>query len=103
MKSKSPVLFSTLFLISVFLISGCAKNSFDSTAPKQSLLVGAILPLTGPSAIWGESVRNGMELALENHPEIKVVFEDSKGTAVDGISAYRALETKKPDVFVSSL
>ncbi len=103
MKSKSPVLFSTLFLISVFLISGCAKNSFDSTAPKQSLLVGAILPLTGPSAIWGESVRNGMELALENHPEIKVVFEDSKGTAVDGISAYHALESRKPNVFVSSL
>ncbi len=65
--------------------------------------VGAILPLTGAASLWGETVKNGMELALENKTGIKVLYEDSKSTAVDGISAYNLLQTKKVDLTVSEL
>jgi branched-chain amino acid transport system substrate-binding protein len=65
--------------------------------------VGAILPLTGAASLWGETVKNGMELALENKTGIKVLYEDSKSTAVDGISAYNLLQTKRVDLTVSEL
>jgi branched-chain amino acid transport system substrate-binding protein len=73
-------------------------------APKgDEFTVGAILPLTGAASLWGETVKNGMELALDNKTGIKVLYEDSKSTAVDGISAYNLLQTKKVDLTVSEL
>ena len=59
--------------------------------------------MSGPSAIWGQSVQNGMNLALEDHPELAVTYEDSKGTAADGVTAYQKLKLQQPDVFVSAL
>lgn len=65
--------------------------------------IGAVLALSGPSAIWGESVKNGMTLALLDHPNLIVTYEDSKGNAVDGVSAYQKLKLEEVDVFISAL
>jgi len=70
-------------------------------ASNNSFTVGAVLPLTGPAALWGETVKNGMELALEQKTGIKVLYEDSKSTAADGISAYNLLQNNGVDLTVS--
>jgi branched-chain amino acid transport system substrate-binding protein len=72
-------------------------------APKHQFTIGAVLPLSGAASIWGENVKNGMELALQNHPEIKVLYEDSKGTPADGVTAFRLLKEKNVDVELSIL
>lgn len=48
-------LFSALSMLLV--IAGCAGD--------HTIDFGAVLPLTGPAAIYGESVRKGLELAFE--------------------------------------
>ncbi|KKP79943.1 MAG: hypothetical protein A2271_02755 [Candidatus Moranbacteria bacterium RIFOXYA12_FULL_35_19] len=90
----------------VVLIIGFAwyfQKNQKQVVDNESIKIGAILALSGPSAIWGESVRNGMNLAFEDHPELSVIYEDSKGTAADGITAYQNLKLKDPDIFVSAL
>ncbi|MFA6064410.1 MAG: ABC transporter substrate-binding protein [archaeon] len=94
------VVISLLFLA----ISPNATGNFGVTASnEENIKIGAVLALSGPSTIWGESVRNGMELALLDHPNLTVDYEDSKGTAADGISAYQKLKLEEPDIYVSAL
>ncbi len=92
-------------LIIVVVIVTIVRSDAAKVAPSESgsITVGAVLPLTGPAALWGETVKNGMELALENKTGIKVFYEDSKSTAADGISAYNLLQNKKVDLTVSEL
>ncbi|MFA6269078.1 MAG: ABC transporter substrate-binding protein [archaeon] len=89
----------------LFLVILPEKNaSFIATQnTNEEIKIGAILALSGPSAIWGESVRNGMELALIDHPNLKVIYEDSKGTAADGISAYQKVKLENPDIYLTAL
>lgn len=70
---------------------------------KNTVTVGAVLALTGPSAIWGETVKNGMELALADKPDIKMLYEDSQSTPTGGLSAYNLLQDKSVDFTISEL
>jgi branched-chain amino acid transport system substrate-binding protein len=85
--------------IGVFIWAGGRNNVQLQT--NEPIKIGAILPLTGPAALWGETVKNGMELALEQKVGIKILYEDSKSTAVDGISAYNLLQSKGVNLTVS--
>src|SRR5438552_3515115 len=41
--------------------------------------VGVILPLTGATAVWGEGIKRGIELANAEHPNaFKFIYEDEK-------------------------
>ncbi|MSR71117.1 MAG: amino acid ABC transporter substrate-binding protein [Candidatus Taylorbacteria bacterium] len=93
----------TFFTVIVIAIVILIVSTLGKTANKKDgdFTVGAVLPLTGPAALWGETVKNGMELALEGKTGIKVLYEDSKSTAVDGISAYNLLQNKRVDLVVS--
>ena len=65
-------------------------------APKEKLKIGAIIPLSGPSSIWGESLQQGMTMALEDLQNkgisIDVIYEDSKGDGKEGLTAYNKLK-----------
>lgn len=68
---------------------------------QKGVKVGAILPLTGNVGIFGEWIKNGIELGLDDinskYPElkdkIKIVFEDSQNNPKLGISALNKLLT----------
>jgi branched-chain amino acid transport system substrate-binding protein len=94
-------------IVIIIVIAGIwylgTKPKAVTVADKGTFTVGAVLPMTGPAALWGETVQNGMELALEKKTGIKVLYEDSKSTAADGISAYNLLQDKKVDLTVSEL
>lgn len=63
--------------------------------------IGAIDPLTGPFAAYGEPVRDGMLLAVEeinknggiNGREAKLLLEDDSGDAKASVSAFTKLAT----------
>lgn len=87
---------SLILLLSFFCwaFSGCAKKP-------EVYKIGAILPLTGKAAIYGQWIQQGMTLALEEvnqqaetkGPQIEIVYEDSGGGAKDAVTAINKLMT----------
>jgi branched-chain amino acid transport system substrate-binding protein len=90
-------------VVVIAILAVVSVNSSKDSSGNNSFTVGAVLPMTGPAALWGETFKNGMDLALEQKSGIKVLYEDSKSTAADGISAYNLLQDKKVDLTVSEL
>jgi branched-chain amino acid transport system substrate-binding protein len=83
---------------------GTSKKSGINT---NQIQIGAILPLTGQLAYLGQGEKIGMELALENYPElksrVKFVFEDSQGKPELAVSAAKKLlEVQNINVHVLS-
>ncbi|MEK7095359.1 MAG: ABC transporter substrate-binding protein [Patescibacteria group bacterium] len=100
-KGKYGVIIAIIVLIIIIVLVNQSSRKSESTG--VSFTVGAVLPMTGPAALWGETVKNGMELALEEKSGIEAVYEDSKSTAADGISAYNLLQDKNVDLTFSEL
>jgi len=79
-----------MIILAVVLLAGCAVQ------PEAPLKVGAILPMSGPTAVWGENIRNGMELARADLAEqgiaIDIVYEDSQAKPDVALTAYRKLK-----------
>jgi branched-chain amino acid transport system substrate-binding protein len=85
-------LFSSVSLLIPFV--GCHK-----AAEEQSITIGAILPLSGNGAKYGEAARKGIELAREEINSrnrirgkmLNVVYEDSQGDPRRAVDAFRKL------------
>jgi branched-chain amino acid transport system substrate-binding protein len=85
-------------VIILFAPFGC--NGQKSSTPKEesgalstaSIAIGAILPLTGDAAAYGQSMKRGMELAFSQLPcDGKLLFEDSQADPKQAVSAYQKL------------
>lgn len=81
------------------LLALVAGVSFHTLAHAQSeITIGAVFPMTGPIATYGQESVNGINLALKkinqkgiNGKKIKLVLEDNKGEPVDTANAVRKL------------
>ncbi len=94
-------------VIVVLLVGTVIGLFYVQPAEKGNLRIGAILPMSGPAAVWGESIRNGMELVKDEINKsgisVDVFYEDSKASAAEGISAYNKLkEVDKVDIVFSA-
>lgn len=60
--------------------------------PKE-IRIGAIFPLTGDGAKYGEEAKNGIELAVEElkDTKIRMIYEDDQGTANGAVNAFNKL------------
>lgn len=76
--------------------------ALKTNAPKkQEIKVGAILPLSGEGAKYGEAARRGMDLAVEQingaggvkGRNFKILYEDTQGDPKTGVSAFQKLVT----------
>ncbi len=84
-------------LISAAALAGCGKKNDDS-----ALLIGGIGALTGDYAVYGEAVRNGAQLAVDeinaaggvNGLKLALDFQDSQGKPEAAVSAYGNLIDK---------
>lgn len=90
MKAKNT--FLCLIILSIVLVAfnGCAKK--DASVIK----IGAILPLTGDLASYGQNSKNAIELAVleiqeKSGPDIEMIFEDDKGLTKDAVTAFQKL------------
>ena len=81
-----------LLLIALICLS-CGKKEEDV------IKIGAILPLTGSAAIWGQNVKKGIDLAVEeanenggiNGRKISLLYEDSQGLPKEAVTALQKL------------
>lgn len=91
MKRTFCWMFILVLVLSLGML-GCTNR------PKE-IKVGAIMPLTGELATYGEPVRKGMELALEeintsggiNGKPLKIIFEDDLGDPKTAVAAFNKL------------
>ncbi|MEM1330040.1 MAG: ABC transporter substrate-binding protein [Planctomycetota bacterium] len=97
----------TVTLVSLILVAAVAAVLIARTisAPglsddnKVEVVFGAVLPLTGEVANWGQDSAKGIELAIKQANaestmyRFSVTFEDSKGQASEAVAATRKLVT----------
>ncbi|SHH90283.1 ABC transporter substrate-binding protein [Clostridium intestinale] len=77
------------------VLAGCSKSSANS----DTINIGAIGPLTGPASTYGQSVKNGAELYLEqvnadggiDGKKLSLLFEDDEANADKAIQAFNKL------------
>lgn len=85
-------------IISLCLILAFAGTAF-SESQSGSVKIGAVLPLTGDSAAWGEQGKYGIELAVEeinakggiNGKKLEVVYEDSQAIPKNAVTSIQKL------------
>lgn len=101
-----------LIIISIIMTSlmvfsfGCVKKE------EKEIKIGAILPLTGDAAKYGQSAKKGMELAVNeinekggiDNKKLRLIIEDSQGQVKDGVAAFRKLITvEKVPIIIGEL
>lgn len=105
---EDTVMKKTLSLIlaaamAVAALSGCgSKKEPETTDSENTLVIGGIGPLTGAAATYGNAVKNGAELAVEeinaaggvNGMTLKLAFEDDEHDAEKSVNAYNTLKDK---------
>jgi branched-chain amino acid transport system substrate-binding protein len=90
----------------VIMLAGCRQERTSQppilpTTKQQTIKIGAVLPLTGDAAKYGQAAKKGIELALRdindrggiNGVKVSVVYEDSQGTPKGAVSALQKLIT----------
>ena len=92
---KTPLLILGIALLSgVLLVLNMGKT-------QTSIQIGAILPLTGSAAVWGQNAKMGMDLALAEinanggvgGRKISLLYEDSQSDAKVATTALQKLIT----------
>jgi len=64
-------------------LAGCGQPQNNQISSSETIKVGAILPLTGDAAAYGQSAKRGIELAVEKIKQemglqLEVVYEDDQ-------------------------
>ncbi|NQU85982.1 MAG: penicillin-binding protein activator, partial [Mariniphaga sp.] len=79
-------------LLVILFFSAC------QTDKKESIQIGAILPLSGDVAVYGKSLQNGMNLALDEYHKhnpdgmkVRIIYEDSKADPKLAVSSFEKL------------
>ena len=94
MSKRAKIILGVLAIIIIGGLAwrGMAKPKVISGDP---IKFGAILPLSGPVSIWGENVKNGMEIArAEMDPsgdKISVVYGDSQGNPALAVTEFQKM------------
>lgn len=103
------VLSGFLVVVAASLFAHMAQFRFPITESPEdpSVIIGAVLPLSGSGAVFGEDMRNAIELALEeeatNGVHMRAVYADSQAIAKEGVAAYAQLNaTHDVDVIVTA-
>jgi branched-chain amino acid transport system substrate-binding protein len=89
-----------VILIVIGVIIGMNRGGkIEEQANKEPIKIGAIAPLTGDAAVYGEPARNVIQMAVDEinaacgikGQQIELIFEDGKCNGKDGASAAQKL------------
>lgn len=84
------ILIVVVAAISIFFVTRY-RQQHDS----HTVRVGAIIPLSGEVSTYGISLKKGFDLAAEDFSgQIQIVYEDSKASPKDGVSAMEKLRSQ---------
>ncbi|MBS6194617.1 MAG: ABC transporter substrate-binding protein [Clostridiales bacterium] len=93
--------FASLLAASALVVSSLAGcGSKESAGSADTFKIGAIGPITGGAAAYGEAVKNGTQLAVDeinaaggiNGKKIEYKFEDDEHNAEKSVNAYNTLK-----------
>jgi branched-chain amino acid transport system substrate-binding protein len=109
-KFNGPLKWVVSILIVMILVGFLLyrRNSEDGTA----IIVGAVLPLTGEVGQYGQFMKQGLELALDDavaqgmvkQGQVRLVVEDGGGEPAKSLNAFRKLlAADKPVAVVAAL
>jgi len=103
MKKKSLALFVCIIMIAA-IFTGCASKTpaagaEQPAAKSDTVKIGAILPMTGDVATFGESSKNAIALAVEEvnskggilGKKVEVIYEDDSNTPSNSANAIQKL------------
>lgn len=93
MKNKK-IIIGVLVLI-LIVVGAISYSNDDKPAVNNKIKVGVVLPLSGQYASFGESVKNSMEMSLQDlqNKDIELVFEDGQYNSAKALSAYSKLQS----------
>ena len=94
---KSTVIRS--FLTAIILITALALTLGCGKKEEEVIKIGAILPLTGDVAVWGNNTKEGIDLAVDeinksggvNGKKIRIINEDSEALPQKGVAALKTV------------
>jgi branched-chain amino acid transport system substrate-binding protein len=92
-------------------LTGCGKKADDGAVSENTLVIGGIGPLTGAAATYGNAVKNGATLAVEeinaaggvNGMMLKLAFEDDEHDAEKSVNAYNTLKDRGMKVLMGTV
>ncbi len=110
-------------LVALGLLAGACGGSTSTTTPTASattaatavrapIKLGALLPLSGPSAATGQDMKDGYELAVEqintaggiNGAKLQVIYEDDKNDPATAVASWEKLvNSDKVEVMMGGL
>lgn len=125
-KMKKFVALTAAASLAVAAFAGCAKSDSSNTETKadatnagnegststsETWKIGGIGPTTGGAAIYGNAVKNGTQIAVDeinaaggiNGVKIELFFEDDQADPELSVNAYNALKDKKIDVLLGTV
>lgn len=115
-------MFSILFFLLVGILVGCASSSStkesensggsseSASKDEDTLQIGAIFPLTGSGATYGEMYKQGTDLAIEeinanggvNGKKLSVIYEDGRAEPKTSVQAMQTLAGKDTPFVLSA-
>ncbi len=89
---KKNILLAIILLIVIVVIYTIMQKTNKEEG--GGITIGAILPITGPTALYGEHVKKAMDLALQesNIKKVNIIYEDSQGSANGSVVAWKKLK-----------
>lgn len=99
-------------IIAVIVVGGIWYGVGRKPAPteteKETIKIGAILPLSGKAASIGDDTKKAIDLALdklnqENEIKLEVIYEDEKCDPKEAVSAYQSLSFRGVKIFIGAV
>ena len=91
-------------------LAGCGEKATEQVSG-DTIILGGIGPLTGAAATYGNAVKNGAQLAVDeineaggvNGIKLQLDFEDDEHDAEKSVNAYNTLKDKGAKIIVGSV
>jgi branched-chain amino acid transport system substrate-binding protein len=102
-KMKKKLLLGAMAIsLTATLLSGCGSSKVESSK-SNTIKIGLAAPISGPSAEYGESFKNGTELAVKlvndaggiDGKKVEVVIQDDKGDPKEAVNVANQLASNK--------
>jgi len=99
MKNISFLFLTLAYVFFIGCKEGTNNSNINDNTEQEVVKIGAILPLTGEMASYGESLKKGMDLAIENinnsggidTKKVEIVYEDGQGLPKNSVNAFNKL------------
>lgn len=120
--SKKILAFSLAACLTMPFLAGCSDNSSDNADANAdasvdsgnfsgTMVIGGIGPVTGGAAVYGNAVKNGIQLAVDeinaaggvNGIKLELNFQDDEHNEEKAVNAYNTLKDKDMKLLIGTV